>query len=164
MRGTRKKSNMKVILLKDVKGIGKKDQIVNVKDGYGSNYLIPNGLAVMHSQKSVEVLNQQQADAAEEVRQLTLKAQEVAKKLEDIVVEFEASCGADSRMFGSISTKQIEQELKAKYPDIDWEHDSGMMGIEGLTSQPTVDTTSPALMTPKQWAALRPRPVQEEDT
>lgn len=106
---------MKVILLKDVKGIGKKDQIVNVKDGYGANYLIPNGLAVMHSQKSVEVLNQQQADAAEEVRQLTLKAQEVAKKLEDIVVEFEASCGADSRMFGSISTKQIEQELKAKY-------------------------------------------------
>ena len=115
MRETRKKSNMKVILLKDVKGIGKKDQIVSVKDGYGSNYLIPNGLAVMHSQKSVEVLNQQQADAAEEVRQLTLKAQEVAKKLEGIVVEFEAKCGADSRMFGSISTKQIEEELKAKY-------------------------------------------------
>lgn len=115
MRETRKKNNMKVILLKDVKGIGKKDQIVNVKDGYGANYLIPNGLAVMHSQKSVEVLNQQQADAAEEVRQLTLKAQEVAKKLENIVVEFEAACGSDSRMFGSISTKQIEQELKSKY-------------------------------------------------
>lgn len=115
MRETRKKNNMKVILLKDVKGIGKKDQIVNVKDGYGANYLIPNGLAVMHSQKSVEVLNQQQADAAEEVRQLTLKAQEVAKRLENIVVEFEAACGSDSRMFGSISTKQIEQELKSKY-------------------------------------------------
>lgn len=115
MRETRKKNNMKVILLKDVKGIGKKDQIVNVKDGYGANYLIPNGLAVMHSQKSVEVLNQQKADAAEEVRQLTLKAQEVAKKLENIVVEFEAACGSDSRMFGSISTKQIEQELKNKY-------------------------------------------------
>lgn len=115
MRETRKKNNMKVILLKDVKGIGKKDQIVNVKDGYGANYLIPNGLAVMHSQKSIEVLNQQQADAAEEVRQLTLKAQEVAKKLENIVVEFEAACGSDSRMFGSISTKQIEQELKSKY-------------------------------------------------
>lgn len=115
MREIRKKNNMKVILLKDVKGIGKKDQIVNVKDGYGANYLIPNGLAVMHSQKSVEVLNQQQAEAAEEVRQLTLKAQEVAKKLENIVVEFEAACGSDSRMFGSISTKQIEQELKSKY-------------------------------------------------
>jgi len=106
---------MKVILLKDVKGIGKKDQIVTVKDGYASNYLIPNGLAVSHSQKSVEILDQQKADAAEQVRQNTLKAQEVAKKLEGITLEFEAKCGADSRMFGSISTKQIEQELKAKH-------------------------------------------------
>ena len=106
---------MKVILLKDVKGIGKKDQIVNVKDGYGANYLIPNGLAVMHSQKSVEILDQQKADAAELVRQQTLKAQEVAKQLEGIVLEFEAPSGKDSRMFGSISTKQVEQELKAKH-------------------------------------------------
>ena len=111
---------MKVILLKDVKGIGKKDQIVTVKDGYGSNYLIPNGLAVMESQKAHEILNKQKADAAEQVRLDTLKAQEVAKKLESITLEFEAACGADSRMFGSISTKQIEQELKAKYSiDID---------------------------------------------
>lgn len=106
---------MKVILLKDVKGIGKKDQIVNVKDGYASNYLIPNKLAVMESQKSVEVLNQQKADKAEEIRLATIKAQEVAKKLETITVEFTAACGSDGRMFGSISTKQIEEELKAKY-------------------------------------------------
>jgi large subunit ribosomal protein L9 len=106
---------MKVILLKDVKGIGKKDQIVTVKDGYAANYLIPHGLAVSYSTKSLEILDKQKADAAEEVRQNTLKAQEVAKKLETITLEFEAQCGADSRMFGSISTKQIEQELKAKY-------------------------------------------------
>ena len=106
---------MKVILLKDVKGIGKKDQIVDVKDGYASNYLIPNRLAVMHSQKSVEILDQQKADAAEQVRQATIKAQEVAKRLESITVEFVAASGNDSRMFGSISTKQVEQELKAKY-------------------------------------------------
>lgn len=113
---TLKKGNiMKVILLKDVKGIGKKDEIVNVKDGYGANYLVPNGLAVVHSQRSVEILDKQKADRAEEVRQLTLKAKEVAKQLETITLEFEAACGADSRMFGSISTKQIEQELKAKY-------------------------------------------------
>ena len=106
---------MKVILLKDVKGIGKKDQIVSVKDGYAANYLIPNKLAVMESQKSVEVLNQQKADAAEEVRLATIKAKEVAKQLESITVEFTAACGSDGRMFGSISTKQIEQELKAKH-------------------------------------------------
>ena len=106
---------MKVILLKDVKGIGKKDEIVTVKDGYAANYLIPNGLAVAHSTKSVEILDKQKADRAEEVRQLTLKAQEVAKRLETITLEFEAACGADSKMFGSISTKQIEQELKAKH-------------------------------------------------
>ena len=111
---------MKVILLKDVKGIGKKDQIVTVKDGYGANYLVPNGLAVVYSTKSVEILDKQKADAAEQVRLATIKAQEVAKKLEGITLEFEAACGSDSRMFGSISTKQIEQELKAKYSiDID---------------------------------------------
>ena len=59
-------------------------------------------------------------------------------------------------------TPEKLQELKAKYPDIDWEHDSGMMGIEGLTNQPTVDTTSPALMTPKQWNAMRPRPTEDD--
>lgn len=106
---------MKVILLKDVKGIGKKDQIVTVKDGYGSNYLIPNGLAVMHSNKSVEILAEQQAEAAEQVRLKTEKAKAVAEQLKNIVLEFEAKCGQDSKMFGSISTKQIEQELKAKY-------------------------------------------------
>lgn len=106
---------MKVILLKDVKGIGKKDQIVTVKDGYGANYLIPNGLAVGYSQKSVEILDQQKADAAEQVRLSTINAQKVAKQLEGITLEFEAASGNDSRMFGSISTKQIEQELKAKH-------------------------------------------------
>ena len=106
---------MKVILLKDVKGIGKKDAIVNVKDGYGANYLVPNGLAVVYSDKSVEILDKQKADRAEEVKQSTIKAQEVAKKLETITLEFQAACGADSKMFGSISTKQIEQELKAKH-------------------------------------------------
>lgn len=106
---------MRVILLKDVKGIGKKDEIVTVKDGYAANYLVPNKLAVIHSEKSVEILDKQKADRAEEVRQLTLKAQQVSKQLEDIVLEFEAACGADSKMFGSISTKQIEQELKNKH-------------------------------------------------
>lgn len=59
-------------------------------------------------------------------------------------------------------TPEKLRELKAKYPTIDWEHDSGMQGIDGLIAQPTVDTTSPALWTPAQWAAMRrERPVSD---
>ena len=106
---------MRVILLKDVKGIGKKDQTVNVKDGYATNYLIPHGLAVIESKGSIEVLKGQQADRAAKDAQDKKEAEEKANKLKDIVLEFKANCGADGKMFGTISTKQIEQELKDKY-------------------------------------------------
>ena len=106
---------MKVILLSDVKGIGKKGQTVNVKDGYASNYLIPHRLAVKLTEKSQEVLDQQNKDAAEKIKQDTLAAQELAKRLETLVVEFEANTGSDGRMFGNISPKQIEEKLKAEF-------------------------------------------------
>ena len=106
---------MKVILLKDVKGIGKKSEIVNVKDGYGSNYLIPNKLAVMYSEKSQEILNEQKKVEAENIERMKAEAREVAKKLENLTLEFTAKGSGDGRMFGTISTKQIEQELKDKH-------------------------------------------------
>jgi len=106
---------MKVILLKDVKGVGKKQEIVNAKDGYAANYLIPNGLAVMYSEGSLKVLNQQKADQKAEVERLTKEAQAVAEQLKNITLEFSANGGSEGRMFGTISTKQIGEELKAKY-------------------------------------------------
>lgn len=106
---------MKVILLKDVKGVGKKSEIVEVKDGYGSNYLVPNGLAVQYSQRSLEILNQQKADEKEQIRLATEEAKRVAEQLKSITLEFTSNCGADGKMFGTISTKQIEQELKNKF-------------------------------------------------
>lgn len=106
---------MRVILLKDVKGIGKKNDTVNVKDGYASNYLIPNGLAVMESKGSIEVLAKQQADKAKKDAEDKKEAERIAKELEGIVVEFKANVGSDGRMFGAISAKQIEEELKNKY-------------------------------------------------
>ena len=106
---------MKVILLKDVKNVGKKDQIVEVSDGYANNYLIKNRLAVMYSNKSLEILKKQQANAAELERQKEQKAREVAQKLKDITLEFTLSVGKDSQVFGSISYKQVEEELKAKH-------------------------------------------------
>lgn len=106
---------MKVILLKDVKGVGKKSEIVNVKDGYGSNFLIPRGLAVAYSEKSLEILNQQKADEKEQIRINTENAKKTAEILKNITLEFTANGGGDGRMFGTISTKQIEQELKTKH-------------------------------------------------
>ena len=106
---------MKVILLKDVKGIGKKSEIVSVKDGYGANYLIPNKLAVMYSEKSQEILDQQKKEEAANIERMKTEAREFAKRLESIVLEFTANGSGDGRMFGTISTKQIEQELKDKH-------------------------------------------------
>ena len=106
---------MKVILLKDVKGIGKKQDIVNVKDGYGANYLIPNKLAVMYSERSQEVLDIQKKKQADEIERLKAEARDISKRLENIVVEFNARGSGDGRMFGPISTKQIAEELRNKH-------------------------------------------------
>ena len=106
---------MKVILLKDVKGIGKKSEIVNVKDGYATNYLVPNKLAVLYSTRSNEILNEQKAEEAANIEKLKKEAKELAEKLKNIVLEFTAKGSGDGRMFGTISTKQIADELKAKH-------------------------------------------------
>ena len=106
---------MKVILLKDVKGVGKVNQILDVKDGYAANYLIPNRLAVKYTERSVEVLDDQKKKEQEKVAELTRIAEEKRKKLEQITVEFKAKCGSDGRMIGTISPKQIEKELLEKH-------------------------------------------------
>ena len=106
---------MKVILLKDVKGIGKKQDIVNVKDGYGANYLIPNKLAVMYSERGQEILDVQKKKEADNIEKMKEQARAAAKKLESITLEFAARGSGDGRMFGTISTKQIQEELKAKH-------------------------------------------------
>lgn len=103
---------MNVILLKDVKGIGKKGQIVTVKDGYGSNYLIPNGLGVQETKRSIEILNKQKEDEANKAALDKKNAEDIAKQLNGIVLEFSANVGEDGRMFGTISNKQVEEELK----------------------------------------------------
>ena len=75
---------MKIILLKDVKGVGKVNQILDVKDGYAANYLIPNRLAVKYTDRSIEVLSEQKKNEELKIKELTAKAQEKAKLLENI--------------------------------------------------------------------------------
>lgn len=102
---------MQVILLKDVKNVGKKDQIVNVSDGYANNYLIKNKLAVMASKKANEVLATQQENRRIDEANKKKKAEELVETLKGITLEFELSVGKDSKTFGSISLKQVEEEL-----------------------------------------------------
>ena len=95
---------MKVILLADVKKVGKKDQTVEVSDGYAVNFLFPRRLAVQVTKKSVEVLEDQQENA----RQLE-------EKLKEVVVEFSVKTGKEGKLFGNVSTKQIEEELLKQF-------------------------------------------------
>ena len=106
---------MKVILLQDVKGVGKKNQIVEVSDGYASNFLIPRRLAVKSTEKGLEVMKKQIQDEKDELARKEALAKEDAKRLEEIVLEFEAPSSKDGRMMGTISVKQIVEELKEKH-------------------------------------------------
>ena len=109
---------MRVILLKDVKKQGKKDDIIEVKDGYG-NYLINNKLAVLETKGSSKVLKFQQEKAALEENLLIKECENIKKKLENMTLNFRVNTGKNGQVFGQISTKQISDELKKKGFDID---------------------------------------------
>ena len=106
---------MEVILLADVKNVGKKNQTVNVSDGYANNFLLKRHLAVPVSKKSVEILENQQENARIAEENAKKEAMALAERLKTITLEFSAKVGKDSKLFGSISLKQVEEEMKAKY-------------------------------------------------
>ena len=105
---------MKVILLKDVKKQGKSGEIINVKDGYGT-YLINNKLAVLETKGSKKVLDEQNKAAQAEASKILKECQE----LEVMTLEFKVKTGKNDQVFGTISTKQIADELKKKGIDVD---------------------------------------------
>lgn len=106
---------MQIIMLKDVKGVGKKGEVVQVSDGYGANFLIPRGLAVLASPESLNRLKAEEAQEAKRQVALKKEAEEIAKRLEHIEVKFTAKAGKDGRMFGTISSKEIEEGMKKQW-------------------------------------------------
>ncbi|MGM7723409.1 50S ribosomal protein L9 [uncultured Metabacillus sp.] len=106
---------MKVIFLKDVKGKGKKGEIKNVADGYAHNFLIKQGLAIEATNANVSSLNaqkkKQEKEAIEELEQM----QHLKKVLDELTVELKAKSGEGGRLFGSITSKQIADELKKSH-------------------------------------------------
>lgn len=106
---------MKIILLADVKGVGKKGQTVEAKDGFAKNYLIPRKLAVISTDTNQKILARNNAEEAARQQSLKEEAEALAERLKNINVEFKAKVGSDGRMFGSVSPKQIEEGLKAQW-------------------------------------------------
>lgn len=111
---------MKVLLLADVKGQGKKDQIVEVSDGYARNFLFPKKLAVVADAKVIS-----ETKSKEEAKQFKLKeekaaAKVLAEKIGKLTVKITATSGSDGRLYGSVTSKDISEKLKEQHNiDID---------------------------------------------
>ena len=110
---------MKVIFLKDLRGQGKKDEIKEVKDGYAENFLIKNGYAIKYTQKSGEILNKQIEKRNLDEKELIKECEKIKKEIENIELTFKVSTGKEDKVFGSISSKQISEELNKKGYKID---------------------------------------------
>ena len=103
---------MKVIFIKDLRGQGKKNDIKEVSDGYATNFLIKNGYAVKYTKTSVNILDEQIKEREIQEKEDIKIASEIKDKIEKETIKFTVKVGKDSKVFGSISTKQISEELK----------------------------------------------------
>ncbi|MFC4402347.1 50S ribosomal protein L9 [Gracilibacillus xinjiangensis] len=103
---------MKVILTQDVKGKGKKGEVKNVSDGYARNFLFKNNLAVEANQANMSALKAQKNKQAKQEEEEVNEARQLKEKLEKIEVKLTAKSGDGGRLFGSITSKQIAEELK----------------------------------------------------
>ncbi len=110
---------MKVILLEDVRKVGKKDEVKEVADGYGRNYLIKNHLAEPYNKVTARSLEQRKSDEAAAEAELKAQAEQYKKQLEGMTLEFQLNTGKAGNTFGQISSKQIAQALNEKGIPVD---------------------------------------------
>ena len=110
---------MKVIFVKDLKKQAKKGDIKEVKDGYAQNYLIKNGYAIQVTEKNMENVKKENDAKKEEELILTKEAEKLKQELEKLTLVFKVKTGDKDKVFGSISPKQIKEELLKKGYKID---------------------------------------------
>ena len=107
---------MKVILQQDVKGKGKKGELVNVSDGYARNFLLPRKLAVQATHENLTVMKQQEKEKQRKMERDKAKATEISSKLGDVLVKISARGGGDGgKLFGSVTTKELSEELQKQH-------------------------------------------------
>jgi large subunit ribosomal protein L9 len=110
---------MEIILIQDVNKLGQKDDLVNVKDGYGRNYLIPRGFAVAATSSAKKMHTENLRQRAHKEEKIKIAAQEIATKLEGVKLVVGAKTSTSGKIFGSVNTIQIAESLKEKGFDID---------------------------------------------
>lgn len=110
---------MKVILTKDVKNVGKAGELVNVSDGYGRNYLLPQGLAIEATEANINILKEKKKAEDRKKQQEMEQAKEMAEKLSNTSIVLEVKAGENGKLFGSITSKDVQDGLKAKGFNID---------------------------------------------
>lgn len=110
---------MDIILREDIKGLGYKNDMVTVKGGYGRNYLIPQGLAIIASPSNKKMINENIRQASHKADKVKKDAEDLAAKLEGVVLEIPAKAGESGKIFGAVTTLQLADALKEKGFDID---------------------------------------------
>jgi large subunit ribosomal protein L9 len=110
---------MEVILKQDVSGLGYKNDIVKVKAGYGRNYLIPNGVALVATEANKRMVAENVRQMAHKAEKIKTEAESLAQRIGDTVVELKTKAGETGRIFGAITSLQVSEALKAKGFDVD---------------------------------------------
>jgi len=110
---------MDIILKTDIVGLGYKNDVVKVKPGYGRNYLIPQGFAVMATASNMKVLAENIKQAAHKVEKIRQDAEQLAASIGEMVLEIPAKTGESGKIFGRVTSLQVADLLKGKGFDID---------------------------------------------
>ena len=110
---------MNIILTKDIVGLGYKYDTVTVKPGYGRNYLIPQGLAIVANESNSKMIAENIKQAEHKAAKLKADAETVAEKIKGLTIEVKAKIGDSGKIFGAVTTLQISDALKAKGVEVD---------------------------------------------
>lgn len=122
---------MEVILTQDINGLGYKNDTVDVKPGYGRNYLIPQGFAIIANKSNAKMIEENIRQAAHKAEKVKKDAEELANNIGDLTLTIATKAGESGKIFGAVTTIQIAEALKAKGFDVDRKK----IGIQGDIKQ-----------------------------